>query len=111
MNPKNILVLFGGASPEHEISIDSAVSVIPALNRHTVIPVYITREGKWLLYDGKLDNLRGIDWEKFGTPAVLSPDRVNRGLMRIVGDKVKIIPVDVVLPVLHGPNGEDGTIQ
>ena len=111
MTSKNILVLFGGASPEHEISIESAASIISTLHRHTVIPVYITREGKWLLYDGKLDNIRGIDWEKFGTPAILSPDRVNQGLMRIVGDKVKIIPVDVVFPVLHGPNGEDGTIQ
>jgi len=111
MHSKNILVLFGGASPEHEISIDSATSVISLLHRHTVIPVYITREGKWLLYDGKLDNIRSIDWDKFGTPAVLSPDRVNSGLMRIVGDKVKTIPVDVVFPVLHGPNGEDGTIQ
>ena len=111
MNPKNVLVLFGGTSPEHDISIVSAASVIGTLNRHTVIPVYITREGKWLLYDGKLDNITDINWEKFGTPAILSPDRVNRGLMRIVGDKVKIIPVDVVLPVLHGPNGEDGTIQ
>lgn len=111
MNPRNVLVLFGGVSPEHEVSIESAASVIGTLSRHTVVPVYITREGKWLLYDGKLDNIRGIDWEKFGTPTVLSPDRVNRGLMRIVGDKVKIIPVDVVLPVLHGPNGEDGTIQ
>jgi len=111
MIQKNVLVLFGGASPEHEISVTSATNVINALGRHNVIPVYITREGKWLLYDGKLDNVQNIDWEKFGTPAVLSPDRVNRGLMRVVGNKVKMIPVDVVFPVLHGPNGEDGTIQ
>jgi len=63
------------------------------------------------LYDGKLDNVANVDWEKFGTPAILSPDRINKGLLRIVGDKVKTIPVDVVFPVLHGPNGEDGTIQ
>ena len=111
MIQKNVLVLFGGVSPEHEISVTSATNVINALVRHNVIPVYITREGKWLLYDGKLDNVQNIDWEKFGTPAILSPDRVNRGLMRVVGNKVKMIPVDVVFPVLHGPNGEDGTIQ
>ena len=111
MDTKNILVLFGGASPEHEISLQSAAAVIPFLSRHTVVPVYITKEGKWLLYDGKLDNIQGIDWEKYGTSAVLSPDRVNRGLLRVVGDKIKIIPIDVVFPILHGPNGEDGTIQ
>ena len=111
MSQKNILVLFGGTSPEHEISMASAASVISALGRHNVIPVYITRKGKWLLYDGKLDNIQAIDWEKFGTPTVLSPDRTHKGLLRIVGDKVKIIPIDVVFPALHGPDGEDGTIQ
>ncbi|MCL2572571.1 MAG: D-alanine--D-alanine ligase [Defluviitaleaceae bacterium] len=111
MNQKNILVLFGGTSPEHDISMASATAVISALGRHNVIPVYITRKGQWLLYDGKLDNIKSIDWEKFGTPTVLSPDRTHRGLLRIVGDKVKIIPVDVVFPALHGQDGEDGTIQ
>jgi len=111
MNPKNILVLFGGTSPEHEISMASAAAVISALGRHNVIPVYITRKGKWLLYDGKLDNVFSIDWEKFGTPTILSPDRTHKGLLRIVGDKVKIIPIDVVFPALHGPDGEDGTVQ
>ena len=108
---KNVLLLFGGCSPEHEISMASATSVISILKNYTIIPVYITRMGKWLMYDGKLDNVQNIDWDKFGTPAVLSPDRVNRGLLRTVGDKVKAIPIDVVLPILHGPNGEDGTIQ
>jgi len=59
----------------------------------------------------KLDNIQSIDWERFGTPAILSPDRTNKGLLRIVGEKVKIIPVDIVFPVLHGPDGEDGTVQ
>ena len=113
MDKKNVLVLFGGCSPEHEISKISVDSVIKNLSeeKYHVIPVYITPEGKWLLYDGTVDQVKNIAWEKFGTPAILSPDRVNRGLMRIVGDKVKTIPVDVVFPVLHGENGEDGTIQ
>ena len=111
MSQKNVLVLFGGTSPEHEISMASAASVISLLGKHNVIPVYISRSGKWLLYDGKLDNIQSIDWEKFGTPAVLSPSRANKGLLRIVGEKVKVIPVDIVFPVLHGRDGEDGTVQ
>ena len=113
MDKKNVLVLFGGCSPEHEISKISVDSVIKNLSeeKYHIIPVYITVEGKWLLYDGTVDQVKNIAWEKFGTPAILSPDRVNRGLLRIVGDKVKTIPVDVVFPVLHGENGEDGTIQ
>lgn len=113
MTKKNVLVLFGGVSPEHEISKISADTIIKHLSeeRYHIIPVYITQEGRWLLYDGAIDNVKNVAWEKFGTPAVLSPDRVNGGLLRIVGDKVKTIPVDVVFPVLHGKNGEDGTIQ
>ena len=108
---KNILVVFGGVSPEHDVSIQSAKNVINSLGRHTAIPLYITREGKWLIYDGKHDNIEGINWEKYGTPAIISPDRNNRGLIRIVGERVKTILVDIVFPVLHGPFGEDGTIQ
>jgi D-alanine-D-alanine ligase len=63
------------------------------------------------MYDGKLDNIEAIDWERFGTPAMLSPDRIHKGLLRIVGEKVKVIPIDTVFPILHGPNGEDGTVQ
>ena len=113
MNKKNVLVLFGGCSPEHEVSKVSAYTIIANIpeEKYNVYPVYITKEGKWLLYDGSIDNLRNVPWEKFGTSAVLSPDRVNRGLLRIVGDRVKYIPVDVVFPALHGENGEDGTIQ
>jgi D-alanine-D-alanine ligase len=108
---KNVMVLFGGVSPEHEISKTSVMTVFNALSNHNVIPVYITPSGKWYMYDGKLDNIQNINWEKYGTPAILSPDRENRGLLRIVSEKVRVVPVDVVFPVLHGPNGEDGTIQ
>ncbi|MDR1001474.1 MAG: D-alanine--D-alanine ligase [Clostridiales bacterium] len=113
MLKKNVLVLFGGCSTEHEVSKVSAYTVMANISeeKYNVIPVYITREGKWLLYDGAVDNLRNVPWEKFGTAVVLSPDRVNRGLLRIVGDKVKYVPVDVVFPVLHGKNGEDGSLQ
>jgi len=113
MDKKNVLILFGGVSPEHEISKISVETVIKALpeEKYHIVPVYITPEGKWLLYDGTIDRVKNVAWEKFGTPAILSPDRVNKGLLRIVGDKVKTIPVDVVFPVLHGENGEDGTIQ
>ena len=108
---KNILVIFGGVSPEHEVSIKSAKNIIGLLGKHTAIPMYITREGRWLIYDGKPDNIEGINWEKYGTPAIISPDRANRGLIRIVGDRTKTILVDAVFPVLHGPYGEDGAVQ
>jgi len=113
MNKKNVAVLFGGYSNEHEVSVETAYNIISNMSeeKYNVIPVCITREGKWLMYDGHASNIKNLHWEKLGTQAFLSPDRVNRGLCRIVGDKVKIIPVDVVIPALHGKMGEDGTVQ
>jgi D-alanine-D-alanine ligase len=110
---KVVAVLFGGKSSEHDVSKVSAATVMSSINqdKYCVIPVYITKEGHWVLYDGTIDNICSGNWEKYATPAILSPDTTHKGLLRIVGDKVKLIPVDVVLPVLHGANGEDGTVQ
>ena len=68
MEKKNILVLFGGVSPEHEVSIASADTVLRKLPelRYRAVPVYITRDGRWLLYDGRIDKIANVDWEKFG---------------------------------------------
>ncbi|MCL2168551.1 MAG: D-alanine--D-alanine ligase [Defluviitaleaceae bacterium] len=113
MDKKVVAVLFGGQNSEHEVSKMSASTIMLAMDedKYFVLPIYITKEGKWYLYDGPKDNIRSLSWEKFATPAILSPDAGQRGIMRLVGDKFKLMPVDVIFPVLHGKNGEDGTIQ
>ncbi len=113
MNKKVVVVLFGGKSSEHEISKISAATIISALDKekYYVMPVYITEDGRWLMYDGPVENIANGKWEKYSTRVILSPDTEHRGLLRIVGSKFKIIPVDIVIPVLHGKCGEDGTIQ
>jgi D-alanine-D-alanine ligase len=92
-----VAVLMGGASSEHDVSLASAAAVIDALRAggHTVIPVRISREGAW-----SVDGLPvTIARTSAGAPAVMSLEGVDPH------------PVDVVFPVLHGPNGEDGTVQ
>ncbi|MCJ7855306.1 D-alanine--D-alanine ligase [Lachnospiraceae bacterium NSJ-143] len=113
MNKKTIVVLFGGQSSEHEVSRVSASTIISNISqsKYYVIPVGITKEGRWMIYNGPVENIKNGEWEKYGTPAVLSPDATQRGLIKVVGTKAKIIPVDVVIPVLHGKWGEDGTVQ
>lgn len=113
MNKKTIVVLFGGQSSEHEVSRVSASTIISNLSqsKYYVLPVGITKEGKWMLYSGPVDNIKNGDWEKYGIPTVLSPDSTHKGLIKMVGNQAKIIPVDVVVPVLHGKWGEDGTVQ
>ena len=113
MKKKTIAVLFGGQSTEHEVSRLSAATIISNIDpdNYYVIPVGITKTGKWMIYQGPVENLKSGEWERFGIPAVISPDATQRGLIKVVGGKAKVIPVDVVFPVLHGAWGEDGTVQ
>jgi len=113
MDKKVVAVLFGGVSNEHEVSKLSAANVVSALNeeKYFILPIYITKDGRWFLYDGGKENIRNLQWEKYATPCILSPDASHRGILRLVGDKYKAMHVDVVFPVLHGKNGEDGAMQ
>ena len=112
---KTIAVLFGGCSTEYEVSLQSACSVIENLSqdKYRVILLGITRNGQWLLYDGGLDEIRNDTWSTHEScvPAVISPDRGIHGLLILRDNMPELLPLDVVFPVLHGKNGEDGTIQ
>ena len=112
---KNVLVLFGGASSEHDVSTVSACSVlkhIPA-DKYTIYMMGITKEGQWYLYEGDVDALPEDAWLKSGkcTPAFVSPDRGIHGITVLREDGFENIRIDIAFPVLHGKNGEDGTIQ
>ncbi|MBQ9519163.1 MAG: D-alanine--D-alanine ligase A, partial [Firmicutes bacterium] len=113
MSKKVIAVVFGGVSSEHDVSKVSAETVIKNLNpeKYTILPVYITETGEWKLYEGPIESISSGNWARYAPTCIISPDRAHKGLIRIVGDKHKVIPVDLVYLVLHGANGEDGTIQ
>ena len=113
MAKKVVAVLFGGQSSEHEISKISASTIISNLSKskYSVLPIYISKDGQWKIYDGPIENICNTDWEAYSTNAIISPDTSHKGIIRIVGDKIRFMPIDVVIPVLHGKFGEDGTIQ
>ena len=109
----NVLVLFGGQSTEHEVSLKSATNVLNKLNpeKYNVIKVGITKRGQWLLYEGDIKNISDGSWQSGKvTPAFLSPD-ASMGLVVLKDNNAEIKNIDVVFPVLHGACGEDGTIQ
>lgn len=108
MDKLTIAVLFGGSSEEHPISVKSAQEVAKNLDPDRYEPLYvgITQDGAWRLCDGP-----GPDWEAASRPVVLSPDRAAHGLLVLDGDTYSTIALDVVFPVLHGKQGEDGAIQ
>lgn len=112
---KKALIIFGGASSEHFVSCVSASYVISNIptDKYDVVTVGITRDGEWYLYEGDVSFLPEDKWLENGkiTKAVLSPDRKDKSLIVFRDDKVEKIKIDVAFPVLHGKNGEDGTIQ
>ena len=113
---KKIVVLFGGCSPEYPVSLKSAYSVLTHLDPelYEAIPVGITQYGRWLRYDGNIDHILRDCWfsdEGACKEAFLSPDRTVHGLGEITAGDVTYTRVDAVFPVLHGKNGEDGTVQ
>ena len=114
MKPKTVLVLFGGCSPEYSVSLESASSVLRHLDpkKYTPVMVGITREGKWLHYTGPIEKIEDDTWQQGPcVPAALSPDRGSRALLLLGDSGVETIEIDVALPILHGKNGEDGTVQ
>lgn len=115
MAKKHIAVLFGGASSEHEVSRVSASYVIDHIpsDKYEVIRIGITKQGRWYLYNGSLDDIRSGAWENNpeNRVAFISPDTSVKGIVVLEGEKAEIIPIDVAFPVLHGKYGEDGTVQ
>ena len=111
----NVCVLFGGMSPEHEVSLRSAESVLNNMDpeKYNIFPVGITKEGNWLLFGGEdYSALPSGQWLEHpnNRPAAISPVR-GQGLLSFEGDAVVREQIDVVFPVLHGENGEDGAVQ
>lgn len=118
-NVKNIVIIFGGASSEYAVSLQSAYAVICNMDRekYNPITVGITQEGKWFYFSGEIDKIQKDTWCNAAdcVPVVLSPDRTGHYLMALhqknLETKIESIPIDAVFPVLHGRNGEDGTVQ
>ena len=115
MSKLNVCVLFGGISPEHDVSLRSAESVLLNMNKdkYNVIPVGITKEGDWIRFNSDdYSLLPGSKWQAHpdNRRCALSPVR-GQGLLVFEEDCATRELIDVVFPVLHGENGEDGAMQ
>jgi D-alanine-D-alanine ligase len=108
-----ILVVFGGRSGEHEVSLQSANAVMAALREagHEVVPLGITREGRWLVGADPLRALASGDLSASEPVTLLPEPRGSVALSRLENGRTPIEAVDLVFPVLHGTFGEDGTVQ
>lgn len=107
-----VLLLFGGQSAEHEISVISARSVFQAIDssKYELILIGISRTGKWFLDNGSGDILKNKNVNGEKSQQVFLGVGVNE-IIKILQTDKSDIKFDVVFPLLHGPYGEDGTIQ
>ena len=115
MSKIRVAVLFGGISNEHDISLISATNIISAIpsDKYEVIPIGITKKGRWLFYPGDIGLISSGNWESHPdcVPAVILPDPMYKGIVKISEGCCTTTKIDVVFPALHGQNGEDGAIQ
>ena len=116
MSRTRVAVIFGGMSNEHDISLISATHVIKNIpsDKYEVVCIGITKKGRWLYFPGDVSMLTSGCWEEHPdcTPCILSPDPIHKGFLKFLSDgTVTSMKVDCIFPVLHGKNGEDGTIQ
>lgn len=115
MNKLNVCVLFGGMSPEHEVSLRSAEAILNNMDteKYNIFPVGITKAGQWILYgETNYGAIADGTWENCANNrrAAISPVR-NQGLLIETGNSAALQKIDVVFPALHGENGEDGAVQ
>ena len=104
MNKRKVVaVVFGGQSGEHEVSLMSSSNIIKAMDKkkYDVVTIGITKQGKWMIYSGDVENIQNGQWEEDGKN-LLEDFSINHPILE---------SIDVVFPVLHGPRGEDGTVQ
>ena len=115
MSKKKVAVIFGGFSPEYEVSLKSSFSIINAIDRekYDVILIGITKQGQWYRYYGAVDDIPVDKWhtdESLLKKAYFAPDR-GGGLVEYDNGTAQNVQVDIAFPVLHGRYGEDGTVQ
>lgn len=113
---KNIAIVFGGCSSEYDVSLQSAYAIARSIDpaAYQAIFIGITRDGHWFRYHGDMKQIAEDSWhgdEGHCTRAMFSPDRYANTLVEFRPEGVTETPIDLVFPVLHGKNGEDGTMQ
>ena len=115
MIKKKIGVIFGGCSPEYNVSLESAYSAITNINKekYDIILIGITKEGDWFKFEGDLENIKNDSWLQKGkcTKVVISSSKSDKGIIEIDNNNTNLIKLDAIFPILHGKNGEDGTVQ
>ena len=112
MSKKTVAVIFGGRSPEHDVSVTSAAGILQNIDREkfNVVPVRISKSGVWT-YLKNVEIPVSPDKLESDGPELFLRNPSDPGFLIYENGSLEKLDIDVVFPVLHGPFGEDGTIQ
>ena len=117
MKKLTVAILFGGRSAEHEVSLQSAKNVIDSIDKtkYNTVLIGISREGRWFLNSDSIrlnndENPKDISLAEYSREVAITPNGSGSRLIDLNGFK-GLGTIDVIFPVLHGPYGEDGTVQ
>lgn len=109
---KNLIIIFGGVSGEHEVSCASASSVLDHINRnkYNISTIGITKEGRWLLTEASMEEIQSGAWKTLDSnrEIIINLGDTSKAFSLSIGEE---IPCDCVFSILHGQQGEDGTMQ
>ncbi len=116
MEKIKLAVIFGGESSEYLVSLHSVSSLLHSINKskYDIVCIGITKEGKWYVYQGDIASIEHDVWWKHESceEVVFSSSRAYKGFLKLKkSGNYEFIKVDCIFPVLHGKNGEDGTLQ
>lgn len=116
MEKLKLAVIFGGKSSEYPVSLHSTGSLLSQIraDNYEIVRIGITKEGTWFQYFGPIEDIEHDRWIKHpqNREVVLSCSNTHKGFLALKDDhSYELVPVDCIFPVLHGKNGEDGTIQ
>ncbi len=112
MKKIKLAVIFGGESSEYEVSLKSASSVIQNIdnNKYDVYLIGVTKLGNFLLYNGKIENILNDTWSNGNTESItISVNKKDHGFIKLKTNE--LVKIDLVFSLIHGKNGEDGTLQ
>lgn len=114
MKKLNVALIFGGKSGEHEVSLSSTASIYKHIDKdkYNVFTIGITKDGRWMYYEGNEENIKNGEWVNLANKNVeINLVPVGNREVGLVFEDGRVEKMDVLFPVLHGPYGEDGTIQ
>lgn len=112
---RKIAIIFGGNSSEYSVSLESAYAVISHINKEKYQPILIgiSSKGDWFKFSGDIEKIIADTWCNTSdcAPVTVSLDKTKHNLLVLENNKIETIHIDAAFPVLHGKNGEDGTVQ